>query len=100
MNNFINKKGYFFIYKYCIFFLVMIFYKKNGVDNMISYNPLWKMLIDLGKNKSQLAEECNITRNTVAKMGRNEYVDLSTIEKICKTYNCNIVNILEYIPDK
>ena len=67
---------------------------------MISYNPLWKLLIDLGKKKTDLITDCNLTKQTVADMGKNKYVSLQTIEKICKAYNCNIDDIAEYIPDK
>lgn len=66
---------------------------------MISYNPLWKLLIDLNKNKSDLRLDCNLTKGTIADMGKNKYVSLQSIERICKAYNCNISDIIEYIPD-
>ena len=65
---------------------------------MISYNPLWKLLIDLNKNKTNLINDCKLTKSTVAKMGKNEYVSLQVIERICKTYNCQISDIIQYIP--
>lgn len=65
---------------------------------MISYNPLWKMLIDLNKKKTDLIVDCKLTKPTIAKMGKNEYVRLQSIENICKAYNCKIENIIEYIP--
>lgn len=67
---------------------------------MISYNPLWKLLIDLGKKKTDLLLDCNLNKNTLADMGKNKYVSLKSIEKICKAYNCNISDIIEYIPEK
>lgn len=48
---------------------------------MISYDPLWKKLIDLGLSKTQMAEKAGISRNTLAKMGKNEYIALEMIEK-------------------
>lgn len=66
---------------------------------MISYNPLWKLLIDLGKKKTDLITDCNISKNTLADMGKNKYVSLKSIEKICKVYECNISDIIEYIPE-
>ncbi len=65
---------------------------------MISYNPLWKLLIDLGKNKTNLINECKLSKSTVAKMGKNDYISLQVIERICKTYNCQISDIVQYIP--
>lgn len=67
---------------------------------MISYNPLWKLLIDLGKKKTDLIADCNLTKQTIADMGKNKYTNLQTIEKICKAYNCNIADIVEYVPEK
>lgn len=61
---------------------------------MFSYSPLWKKLIDLNMNKTQLAETSNITRATIAKMSKNQYVDMSTLDKICSSLNCNIEDII------
>ena len=66
--------------------------------NMISYNPLWKLLIDLNKKKTDLIIDCKLNKRTIADMGKNKYVSLQTIEKICNAYNCNIGDIIEYIP--
>ncbi len=63
---------------------------------MFSYSPLWKKLIDLNMNKTQLAELSNITRATIAKMSKNQYVDMSTLDKICSSLNCNIEDIIEH----
>lgn len=65
---------------------------------MISYNPLWKLLIDLGKKKTDLIVDCHLTKQTITDMGKNKSVNLQTIEKICKAYNCKIEDIVEYIP--
>lgn len=66
---------------------------------MISYNPLWKLLIDLGKKKTDLITDCKLNKRTLADMGKNKYVSMQTIEKICKAYNCNIQDVVEYIKD-
>ena len=63
---------------------------------MFSYSPLWKKLIDLNINKSQLAEQSNITRATIAKMSKNQYVDMSTLDKICSTLNCEIEDVVKH----
>ena len=61
----------------------------------ISYNLLWKLLIDKGMNKSQLKEQANISSNALAKLGKNEPVSLDTIQKICVCLNCEIGEVME-----
>ena len=66
----------------------------------ISYDNLWKMLIDKKMNKTQLRELTGITTNVVAKLGKNESVTLKTMEKICKALQCNIGDVVEFIVDE
>ena len=61
----------------------------------ISYDKLWKKLIDRKMNKTQLKEAAHISTNAVAKLGRNEPVSFVTLEKICMTLNCDVGDILE-----
>ena len=63
----------------------------------VSYDKLWKILIDKKMNKTQLKETAGISTNAVAKLGRNESVSLDTLEKICKMLQCNIGDIVEFI---
>ncbi len=63
----------------------------------ISYNKLWKILIDKKINKSILREELKISPNTIAKMSKNEYVKLETIVKIANYFNVQIGDIVEII---
>lgn len=67
---------------------------------MFSYNPLWKLLIDKNLSKTELRTSCNITKQTLADMNKNKYVSLKTLDKICKYMNCNISDVIEYIPNK
>jgi len=67
---------------------------------MISYKPLWKLLVDMDKKKTDLIEDCTLNKATIAKMSKNDYVSLNTIEKICIAYNCKISDVVEYIPNK
>ena len=62
----------------------------------ISYDNLWKLLIDKRLNKTQLKELAGISTNAVAKLGKNESVSLETLEKICKILKCNIGDIVEF----
>ena len=64
----------------------------------LSYNKLWKKLIDLGINKTELRLETGITTNVLAKMGRNESVSLDNLEKICVYLKCELDDIVDIIP--
>ena len=69
-----------------------------GGDRMsISYNKLWKLLIDKGMMKKDLMAATNITASTMAKMGKNEPVSLEILMRICKALNCNIGEIIDII---
>ena len=61
----------------------------------ISYNKLWKMLIDKDMNKGELCNRANISKGTMAKMTNNEPVTLTVIEKICIELNCDISDVVE-----
>ena len=63
----------------------------------ISYDKLWKLLIDKKMNKTQLKEAAKISTTVVAKLGKNESVSLDTLEKICKILDCNIGDIVEFV---
>ena len=63
----------------------------------ISYDKLWKQLIDKKMNKTQLKESAGISTNVVAKLGKNESVTLESMEKICKTLHCNIGDVVEFV---
>lgn len=60
----------------------------------ISYNNLWKILIDKEMNKSALCSKAKISKGTMAKMTNNEPVTLTVIEKICDVLQCDVVQIV------
>ena len=62
----------------------------------INYNKLWKLLIDKNINKTELIKKTGITSNAMAKMGKNETVQLDVLIKICKILDCKIDDIIEY----
>lgn len=62
----------------------------------ISYDRLWKLMIDKKINKTQLCEKAGITTNAMAKLGKEEMVQLEILIKICKVLNCKIDDIIEY----
>ena len=64
----------------------------------VSYNPLWKKLIDLRMTKTELQEEAGFSRSTLAKMRKNEHVALEVIERICSTLDCNVSDVISVLP--
>lgn len=63
-----------------------------------SYKPLWKLLIDKNMKKTDLVEKIGISKSTLAKMGKDEYVSMEVLEKICKLLECQLSDIVEHIP--
>ena len=64
-------------------------------DNMeLSYNNLWKTLIDKKMKKGTLCQEAEISTSTMSKMKRNEPVSLTIILKICEALNCSINDVV------
>lgn len=61
----------------------------------VSYNKLWKLLIDHNMNKSDLGKAAKMSRNTIAKLGKNESVSLDILVRICEVLNCDIGDIVE-----
>ena len=61
----------------------------------LSYNKLWKLLIDKKMNKTQLASAAHISTNAVAKLGRNEPISFETLGKICHARYGDVGDIME-----
>lgn len=62
----------------------------------ISYDKLWKLMIDKKMNKIQLKDAAKISTNAVAKLSKNEAVSLDTLYKICCVLNCDVGDILHF----
>jgi DNA (cytosine-5)-methyltransferase 1 len=63
----------------------------------ISYDKLWKLLIDKKMNRTDLKNAAGISFNVLAKMSRNEFVSLESLCKICAAMNCDISDIMEFM---
>ncbi len=61
----------------------------------LSYNKLWKLLIDKNLKKSELHELTGLSPSTIAKLTRGENVNTDVLEKICNALNCEISDIVE-----
>ena len=62
----------------------------------ICYNRLFHMMIDKKITNAQLKEMTGVSANIITRLKRNEYISLESIEKICKTLNCSVDDILEF----
>ena len=63
----------------------------------VSYDKLWKLLIDKKMNKTQMRLATGISSSTLAKLSKEEPVTLEVLEKICNELHCNIGDIVEFI---
>jgi len=63
----------------------------------VSYNKLWKLLIDRRINKSDLRLLTGIGTNTLAKLSKNQQVSMDVLMKICTKLDCDISDICEFI---
>ena len=61
----------------------------------VSYNKLWKLLIDKNMTKTDLRLKADIATSTLAKLSKNEQVSMDVLLKICKALNCNFDDIIE-----
>ena len=61
----------------------------------VSYNKLWKLLIDKKISKTELTHMAGISTNAMAKLGKDEDVRMVVLEKICSALNCRIEDVVE-----
>ena len=65
----------------------------------ISYNKLWKLLIDKKMSKADLRRAAGIAPNTMTKLNRDEEVSMTVLVKVCTALNANIGDIMDLVPD-
>lgn len=61
----------------------------------VSYNKLWKLLIDKNMKKGELRDAIGASKSTFAKLGKNENVTLPVLLEICEYLNCDFGDIME-----
>jgi len=72
----------------------------KGVAGMhISYNKLWKMLIDKNMKRRDLQEVAGISSASVAKLGKGGNITTDVLLRICEALDCTIDDILDTIKD-
>ena len=62
----------------------------------VSYDRLWKILIDKKMKRSDLKYVAGISFNVLAKMGKNEFVSMESLYKICTALDCRIEDVMEF----
>lgn len=65
----------------------------------LSYNRMWKLLVDKKMSKADLRKAADIAPNTMTKLRRDEAVSLAILGRICQVLNCDFGDIIEYIPE-
>lgn len=63
----------------------------------VSYNKLWKLLIDKNMKKKDLQEIAKLSSSSIAKLGKNQIVSIEVLLKICEALDCNIGDIVDAI---
>ena len=66
----------------------------------VSYNKLWKLLVDKKMSKADLRKAAGIAPNTMTRLRRDEEVTLSVLKKICSTLEVDIGDIMEFTSDE
>ena len=65
----------------------------------ISYNKLWKLLVDRKMSKADLRKAAGIAPNTMTRLRRDEEVTLTVLNKICTTMNVDIGDVMEFMTE-
>ena len=71
----------------------------NNENLSISYNKLWKLLIDRGMRKKDLQQVSGVSAASIAKLGRNGNVTTEVLLKVCKALECDISDIMEIVKE-
>lgn len=65
-----------------------------------SYKPLWKLILEKNINKTQLRDRAKITNQTLSRLSKNQNVSMEILGRICKTLDCRLEDIVEYVNEK
>lgn len=59
----------------------------------VTYKPLWKLLIDREIKKTEMSKAIEISSSTLSKLGKDQYVSLDVLVRICKYLNCQLSDV-------
>jgi len=66
----------------------------------VNYIKLWKLLLDKKLKRVDLKKEANISSSTLAKLGKDEYVSMEIMERICESLAADIGDVMQFVPNK
>lgn len=67
------------------------------MDISLSYNRLWKLLIDRGMTKQDLRKVTGLSSASIAKLGKSQNVNTDVLVRICKALDCDLNDIVETV---
>lgn len=67
---------------------------------IISYKPLWHLMLDKNMKKIELRELARLSTTTLAKLGKDEPVNLDMLLRICNVFHCRIEDVVEFMEDE
>ena len=79
--------------------IIKVLLYQRGIYMAVSYNKLWKLLIDKGMTKTELRLQTDMSTATLAKMSKNELVSMDVMLRICKVLDCNVGDIMDATKD-
>ncbi|MCL1905872.1 MAG: helix-turn-helix transcriptional regulator [Clostridiales bacterium] len=65
----------------------------------VCYNKLFKLMIDKGMKKTDLLRATGISKNTMSKFSKNEFISMEVLVKVCRVMGCDIGDIMEVLPE-
>jgi putative transcriptional regulator len=77
----------------------MQIYTKEAIRLYISYNKLWKLLIDKNMNKQELKKISGVSSASIAKLGKGTNITTDVLLRICEALDCDIADIMEIVKD-
>jgi len=70
---------------------------QGGIVVAVSYDKLWKLLIDKKMSRTDLKQASGISFNVLAKMGKGETVSMDSLLKICSALDCDVSDVMEFV---
>ena len=83
-------------YRYCSEYRSLT---EGGYNMALSYNRMWKLLVDKKMSKADLRKAADIAPNTMTKLRRDEAVNIAILGRICQVLDCDFGDIMEYVPE-
>ena len=81
----------------CYNIIKHIYHESEVIALAVSYNKLWKLLIDKNMKKMDLKEAAGIGSTTLSKLSKNQPVSMEVIMKLCGVLGCNVGDIMDVI---